>query len=535
MATTVDARSTTRAMQGARRRHYIREGDWVDSLYKAYLTVLLTGVALFYLTVAFDGTKATPSTVTDVTHQGIGILGLAVALLVLLGLRSGSRGGPLAPDAADITYLLLAPIPRAEVLRASAFRQLRGVVLVPALAGAVAGSVASGTFGGERVEWMAAGAAFAVLTALAVWGAALVVSGTRTGARPANAIGAVLVAWAALDVALGTATSPTAQLGRVAVLPLTTSLLAGVGALGALGVVAVALAVAGGVSLEALRRRAHLLGELRFAATLQDMRSVIVVQRELAQDLPRSRPWWTVGSGRAGRAGRAESGRRGGTNRACWQRDWRGIARWPVSRFVRVVVLAAAAGVATAGVWHGTYAFVVLAGVLVYLVGIDAAEGLAQESDHAVRPQQYPVRWPDLVQSHLFAPATLLVVLGVFGLVACWLVSGSTDALAVGAIILVPVAIAGTVGAALSVVLGAPPPTLFLDIGFPEFTTLFLIIRQTIAPLVVIAAFVPAAFAYHAATQGKPAAGSAFVALLVPLVVLAAAHSYLRSRKAVHS
>jgi len=76
---------------------------------------------------------------------------------------------------------------------------------------------------------------------------------------------------------------------------------------------------------------------------------------------------------------------------------------------------------------------------------------------------------------------------------------------------------------------------LFLDIGFPEFTTLFLIIRQTIAPLVVIAAFVPAAFAYHAATQGKPAAGSAFVALLVPLVVLAAAHSYLRSRKAVHS
>ena len=526
MTTRDSTRATTRAMRRARRRHYVSESDWVDSLYKAYLTVLLTGVALFYLTVAFEGTRVTPSTITDVTRTGVAVLGLAVALLVLLGLRSGSRGGPLAPDAADVAYLLLAPIPRAEVLRAAAFRQVRGVILVPALAGGVAGSVASGTFGGERVEWIATGVAFAVLTALAVWGAALVVSGTRTGARTANVVGLVLVIWSAIDVALSSATSPTAQIARIAVLPLTTSPLAGLGALGALGVVAVGLTVVGGVSLEALRRRAHLLGELRFAATLQDMRSVIVVHRELAQDLPRSRPWWDAGG-----LGRG----RGGTSGACWERDWRGIARWPFSRFARVVALAVVAGIATAGILDGTYAFVLLAGLLVYVVGIDAVEGLAQESDHAVRPQQYPRRWADLVQAHLFAPAMLLVGLGTFGLVACWLVGGSTDALAVAAIILVPVALTGTVGAALSVVLGAPPPTLFLDIGFPEFTTLFLIIRQTIAPLVVVAGFVPAALAYQATTQGKSAASSAFVGLAVPAIVLVGAHSYLRSRKTVHS
>ena len=513
-------------MRRSRRRHYVSESDWVDSLYKAYLTVLLTGVALFYLTVAFEGTRASSSEITDVTHTGIAILGLAVALLVLVGLRSGSRGGPLAPDAADVAYLLLAPIPRAEVLRAAAFRQVRGVILVPALAGGVAGSVASGTFGGERVEWIATGCAFAVLTALAVWGAALVVSGTRTGPRVANTVGLVLVVWSAIDVALGSATSPTAQIARIAVFPLTSSPLAGVGALGALGVVAVGLTVVGGVSLEALRRRAHLLGELRFAATLQDMRSVIVVHRELAQDLPRSRPWWNAGG-----LGRG----RGGTVGACWERDWRGIARWPLSRFTRVVALAAVAGLATAGIWNGQYAFVLLAGLLVYVVGIDAVEGLAQEADHVVRPQQYPRRWADLVQAHLFAPASLLVGLGVVGLAATWAASGSTDALAVGAIALVPIALAGTVGAALSVALGAPPPTLFLDIGFPEFTTLFLILRQTVAPLVVVAGFVPAALAYQATTQGKSAAGSAVVGLLVPLLVLTAAHSYLRSRKTVHS
>ena len=515
----VSTRATAREMRRARRRHYVDESDWVDTLYKTYITVLLAGVALMYLTLAFGGERTTAATLTDVADHGAAVLGLGVAVLVALGLRSGARGGPLAPEPADVMYLLLAPVPRAGVLRAAAYRQLRGVVLVPAIAGGVGGSVAATRLGGERVEWIAAGAAFAVLAALAVWGAALVTSGTRTKSRVANAIAALLVLWSVLDVATGTATSPTAQLGRIALLPLTTSPLAVIGALWPLALLAAALAVAGGVSLEALRRRAYLLGELRFAATLQDMRSVIVLHRELAQDLPRSRPWWSVGT------------RFGG---ACWQRDWRGIARWPLSRYARVVVLAAAAGLALDGVWRGTDAFVVLAGVFVFLVGVDAVEGLAQESDHPVRPQQYPVAWGELVQSHLFAPGALLLGLGVIGLAAWWLVSGSATALAVGAIVLVPVAVAGTLGAALSVVLGAPSPTLFLEFGFPEFTTLFLIIRQTVAPLVVVAAFVPAAMAAHAATTGKSATGTAFLALLIPLFVLVAASSYLRSRKAVH-
>jgi hypothetical protein len=506
-------------MRKARRRHYISENDWVDSLYKAYITVLLSGLALFYLTVAFGGTEASAATLTSISERGAGWLGLGIAVLVGLGLRSGARGGPLAPEPADVVHLLLAPLDRAQVLRASAFRQLRGVVLVPAIAGGVAGSVASGSLGGERVEWIAAGCAAAVLTALAVWGAALVASGTRMSALVANAIAAVLIVWSAIDVVVHAATSPTAQIGRVALLPLTSSALAAVGVVIVLATVAVGLAAIGGVSLEQLRRRAHLLGELRFAATLQDMRSVIVIHRELAQDLPRSSPWWNVESARGG---------------ASWQRDWRGIARWPTSRILRVVVLAAVAGLACAGVWEGTYALVVLAGVVVFIMGVDAVEGLAQETDHAVLPAQYPVRWGDLVLSHLVAPAVLLVVLGVIGLLVFWLVSGTAAALAVAAIIAIPVAAAGAVAAALSVVLGAPTPTLFLDFGFPEFTTLWLIIRQVLAPLVVITAFVPAALAAHASTtRGGSAIGAAAGAILLPVVFIGAALAWLRSRKAV--
>jgi len=414
-------------------------------------------------------------------------------------------------------HLLLAPVPRSTILRAAALRQLRGVVLVPAVAGAVAGNVAAGRLGGDRVEWIAAGAAFGVLSALLVWGCALVAAGTHLRIRAANAIGIVLVGWSAIDLAAGTTSAPTAQLGRVALLPLTTSALAVLGPVLALGVAGYGLAVAGQVSLEALRHRARLVGELRFAATLQDMRSVIVLHRELAQELPRSRPWIRTAMQHGS---------------PCWQRDWRGYARWPAGRAVRGIVLAIVVGLACAGAWNGTEALVVVAGVAAFLMGVDAVEGLAQESDHPVRPEQYPIRWGDLVVSHLAAPAALLTGIILISMLLFGLLSGAAAAFAVGVVVLVPVALAAVAGGAVSVVLGAPPPTLFLDLGFPEFSTLWLIVRQVLAPLVVVAAFVPVAAA-HAATGHDSAVGAALVADLLPVVLVLAAWSWLRSREHV--
>ena len=510
-------RATTRALRRARRRHYLREGDWVDSLYKAYVTVIVAAVALFYATAALGGTRTSGRTVADVAHDGAAVLGLGIAVLVTLGLRSGARGGPLAPEPADVVHLLLAPVPRSTVLRAAALRQLRGVVLLPAIAGGVAGNVAAGRLGGNRVEWIAAGAAFGVLTALLVWGSALVASGTHLRIRTANAIGIVLVGWSAIDVAAGTASAPTAQIGRVALLPLTTSPLALLGPVIALGIAGYALAVAGRVSLEALRHRARLVGELRFAATLQDMRSVIVLHRELAQELPRSRPWIRAGTTRGS---------------PCWQRDWRGFARWPSGRVVRVVVLAIVVALACAGAWNGTEALVVLAGVAAFLMGVDAVEGLAQESDHPARPEQYPIRWGDLVVSHLVAPAALLTGVSLIAMLLFGVMSGAGAAFAVGAVALLPIAFAAVAGGAVSVVLGAPPPTLFLDLGFPEFSTLWLILRQVLAPLLVVAAFVPVAAA-HTANGGDATLGTALTAALLPLVLVVAAWTWLKSREHV--
>ena len=281
--------------------------------------------------------------------------------------------------------------------------------------------------------------------------------------RDANLIGGVLIVWATIDVVGEYASSPTAQIGRVALLPLTSSVFAVVGGLLALALVGVGLIRLGHTSLEPLRHRASLIGELRFAATLQDMRSVIVLHRELAQELPRSRPWWQRHSDRGG---------------PCWQRDWRGLARWPISRIVRTVVLAVVVALAAAGLWHGIDAFVLLAGVVVFLIGVDAVEGLAQETDHAERPEQYPIVWGELVVAHLLAPAVILFALVTVAMLAAAALTGNVTDLVVGVITVVPAALAGVVAAGLSVVIGAPPPTLYLDIGFPEFTTLWLVLRQ---------------------------------------------------------
>ena len=279
------------------------------------------------------------------------------------------------------------------------------------------------------------------------------------------------------------------------------------------------LALVGHVSLEPLRRRARLVSELRFAATLQDMRSVIVLHRELAQELPRSDPWWHA--------------RSTGRGSPCWDRDWRGLARWPLARVVRVAVLVGVAGLAAAAVWDGTYAFMVLAGVAVFVTSLDAIEGLAQEADHRDRSSLLPVRWGDLVLSHLVAPTCALAVILLVTVAVFGGISGTGSALLVAVIVVVPAALLGAVGAAVSVAMGAPPPTLFLDVGFPELTTLWLIVRSVLSPLLVTSAFLPIAVASNALADGKSPSVAAVSAAVVPLTLAAIASMWLRSRTAV--
>ena len=97
--------------------------------------------------------------------------------------------------------------------------------------------------------------------------------------------------------------------------------------------VAAALVVVGVVllrrtSLDALARRSGLVAQLRFAVTMQDLRTVILLRRQLNQEQSRGRPWLRVPRTRH--------------EHAVWRRGWHSLLRMPATRIVRMAALAAA-------------------------------------------------------------------------------------------------------------------------------------------------------------------------------------------------
>ncbi len=521
-------RSALRELHRARRRRYLTDVDWVDSLYKAYITAIIAAAAVFFGSRLFGTHQITASELADVRRYGPGALGLVVALAVAAGLRSGGRGGPLALEAPDVTHILLAPMPRGAVLRDAARRQLRGVMFTGAVLGAVAGNLAAFRLPGNRAAWVAAGVGFGALSVLAAWSAALVASGTRLGVRLATVIGLTLVAWSGADLATGSHTSPGSLLARLALLPIASGGVAIASAVGgsalALATTVVGFVVIGGLSVESAERRAQLVGELRFAATLQDVRTVIVLHRQLAQQIPRSRPWVRIAQGRDARWSTGLF--------SCWTRDWQGIARWPAARLVRQLTLGLVAGAALAGVWSGTGALIVVAGVALFLAGLDATEGLAQETDHPIRAAGYPITWGNVLLRHLFAPVCLVALGEVAGLAMVAALSGSTTALAVSAMVAVPAAFAATVGGAASVVLGTPSASVLTfgsEMGLPEIGTLLVILRQTFPPALAILAVVPVAVA-QSTTKGSPETAAANL-LLIPILAAVGVAVWLSTRR----
>ena len=231
----------------------------------------------------------------------------------------------------------------------------------------------------------------------------------------------------------------------------------------ALAATAAGLALVGGTSLEASERRASLVGQIRFAATLQDLRTVIVLRRQLAQELPRQRPWIrlprAVPKSWLATAVGPERARLHHRWFPVWRRGWHGILRWPALRFARVGVLGAVAGLSLVGVWNGTTPLVVVAGLALYVAGLDAAEPLAQEVDHPDRRDSYDVVAGVLQLRQLGPPAVLMLLVGAVGVAAAAAATGGvTTTWQVGAVMAVPATLCGLAAAATSVVKGAPPP-----------------------------------------------------------------------------
>jgi uncharacterized protein DUF6297 len=504
-------------LRALRRKRHVQELDWVDTLYRAYVLLVLALVAVLVLSAVIGDTKVTADTVHDVKRNGIALVGLVYAVIIAGALRSGSRGGPHTVQAPDVHHLLLAPIDRDLVLRGPALRQLRVVVLTGVAVGAIGGNLAFRRLPGEPIWWVLCGAAFGACAALGAWGAAAIASGRRLTRPVASLVGVAFIAWAALDVAAHVTTAPTSWVAAIALLPLHAQFIAAFGPVVTIAATVGGLATIGGISIDAMLRRANLVGQLRFAATVQDLRVVILLHRQLALEQPRRRPWLRH--------------RARGKWLPVWRRDWSAILRWPTGRVARVMGLSAIAIVSAIGAWLGTTPLVVVAGIASFVAALDVTEGLAQEIDHPTIADMTPANTGYLYLRHLAAPAAVLGGIAAAPVVALVALGHDSVTVEVALYTAITAAVGACAGSALSITLGPPNFASQSLMLFPEQIGVLMLARQMLAPVLAIAGFLPLALAVHAAHNGQPIVDAAS-ATVGPIVILCGiAIGYIGSRR----
>src|SRR3954462_6944216 len=201
----------------ARRRQRAADVDAFDALYRAYLSAIVMGLGVLLLSGITGDTKLSASAVERVRRDGAAAIGLAAALAMAIGMRSGGRGGPLVIEAADVRHVLLSPVDRSLALRGPAVRQVRFSAFAGVVAGAVAGLLAQRRLPGTPAWWVLCGALTGGLTAAMAIGVATIASGLRLRRALANLASVVILGWAVADLVAGTTTSPFALLGRLAI------------------------------------------------------------------------------------------------------------------------------------------------------------------------------------------------------------------------------------------------------------------------------------------------------------------------------
>ena len=459
-------------LRRARRKNRLADLDWFEAAYRVYLVAFGFGGLALWASPYVKDTKVSADTLVDIFHYGPAVLGMLAVVAFAAGIRSGSRGGPLAIEEADVRHVLLSPIDRRKALLRPAGQRLRSSGFAGALVGAVGGQLAGKRLPGSDAAWTITGAAFGLTVAVLFVAAALVAHALAVPRWLASAIGALLIAWQAAAIALHIP-GPGNMFGSLALWgtrqrPI--DLLA--------PAVTIALASAGlmmlrRTSLDALARRSNLVAQLHFAVTMQDLRTVMLLRRQLSQENTRARPWLRL--------------RRAGHGTIVWRRDWHSLLRFPASRLLRMIVLGIGAAACEVAAFNGTTVMFLVAGGLLFLLGMEVLEPLSQEIDQPDRLASMPHERGDVLVRHVVVPIVALIPFAALGVGVAVLLDESSGALAVAAILALPAVWLGAAGAAVSIVKDAPDMTSLAveqTMMPPEMSGLTTVIR-TMIPLVV--------------------------------------------------
>lgn len=519
----IDVEANTEALRElrrARRHNRLSEVHWIDALYRVYMVGLATVIFIMFAASQLPEDRLGDADALNFANEAPMWLGLGFAIAVGVGLRSGGRGGPLVLEAPVVMHELMAPVSRAEVVRRPAIKQLRFLGFAGAVAGAIIGLVASRRLPVNPAAAIACGAGAFGLVGILASATAMFTSGRRIRWWPANTIAFVLVAWSALDVIGKRTTSPFTMMADMAFWPITFRITGLVGLVIVPAIAFLGLARIGEISIEHALRRAGLVAQLRFAVTLQDVRTVVLLRRQLSQENARLKPWIRIG--RAKRKTFVPP---------VWKRDWQSYLRFPLPRLIRMVLLAAIAGLSLGLVWRGTIPAIIIAALALYLAAYDASEPTAQEVDHPTRWESYPEAPGAFLLRHLAAAFTIMVLLCLVAGAASLVFVPFTVVWKLGLIIIVPAALASAASATISTAQGAPDVAALAGLG-PDVMGWLMVARLVIPPAITVIALLPLLGAgSDAALPDTTKVGNSTV---YALFAVGAAILYLRTRKPKH-
>lgn len=448
-----------RAMRRTRQLHRLGNIEWFEAAYRAYLVGIFGGGSVLWISSSIHDTTISVASAADVAEHAPSILGLLAAVALLAGLRGGAQGGPVALEAADVMHVMLAPVDRRRALLRPALQRVRGAIFTGAIAGAIAGQLAGRRLPGTSLAWAGGGALFGASVAMLWAGAALLAHtllarSTRVPRWAATAIGLAVFAWqsAAVYVSLDnnsvSLAGPLDAFGSLALWGWRQHPTDLIATAAGLVMVIAGFSLLSRISLEALARRSALVAQLRFAVTMQDLRTVILLRRQLNQEHTRRHPWRRL----------QPSTKPSTLTRAVRRRGWHGLLRFPATRLARMAALAIAFGVLQAAVVRGTTPAVLASALVAFVIGLEVMEPLSQEVDQADRTDSFPIERGELLARHLLAPTIALLPFAVIAAAAAVITLGSVDAIAPAAILALPNLLAGAAGGVVSIVRDAPDP-----------------------------------------------------------------------------
>ena len=510
-----------RDLRRERRRRRIADLEWFEVAYRVYLVALIGGGIVLWLSSYVTDEPLGESSLATFRDRAPGIIGFVAALALVIGLRSGSHGGPIAIEEGDVRHVLMAPVDRGAALRLPAWQRVRSALFTGSAVGAIGAEIAARRMNGHTFGWLVAGAATGLTLGAAYVGGALIAHAARRPQWWFTVIGGTLLLVQGAAAFHVLPAGPLDTVGSLFLWPLRVRPIDLVAPVIALALVVVGLRTVHRMSLEALARRSTLVTQLRFAATMQDLRTVMLLRRQLSLEVPRSRPWLRVG-------------RHGSTT---WRRGWRSVMRFPPRRVGRIVSLCAAAAACGVAAYRGWTVAALAGGFAWFLVGLEAIEPLSQELDHSERTDLMPVD-TGLLHHRLFAvPSVVLAVLGMITGAAAGAIAapagGRGLGVLVGVLLGAPAAVMGGVGAAFNAVGGVPDPFTASTAGAvmpPEIAGFGMVIKTAFPIVVAILGSLATVLVREGVSDGQhplAVAARAAIALVVASIVGA---WWLRSR-----